>query len=98
MMRTTPDDLNVGDIFYECQSGYNIKCKVLTRPEWVEQEFAGKTRKYWTWFAENVFSGEKITYGLTEGLEHYGPRLYSEPQYAHFKDGASRFKFIGEVE
>jgi hypothetical protein len=95
-MQTTPDVMNIGDIFYECQSGYNIKCKVLTRPEWVLEEYAEKTRKHWTWFAENVFSGEKITYGLTEGLEHYGPRIYSEPQYVHFKDGVCSFKFIGE--
>ena len=96
-MRTTPDEMNIGDIFYECQSGYNIKCKVLTRPEWVLQESAEKTRKHWTWFAVNVFTGGNINYGLTEGLEHYGPRIYSEPQYVHYKDGVSSFKFVGET-
>ena len=96
MTSVKPDDLNEGDIFYECQSGFNIKCEILTRPEWVNEESFGKTRRHWTWFAKNVFSGESIEYGLTEGFEHYGPRLYSEPQYAHFIDGKPVFKYIGE--
>jgi len=91
-----PSELNVGDVFYECQSGYNIKCKVLTRPEFTEELTFGKLRRHWKWFAENACNSEKIAYGFTEGLEHYGPRLYSEPQYMHFKDGTPIFMFVGE--
>jgi hypothetical protein len=94
--KLTPADLNVADIFYECQSGFNIKCKALTRPEWLEEETLGKINRHWTWLAENVFSGEKISYGLTEGFEHYGPRLYWQPQYGRFTNGEYTFEYVGQ--
>jgi hypothetical protein len=91
-----PEDMNIGDIFYECQSGINLKCKVLTRPEYTNEVYSGIAKRHWKWVAENVYNGDKINYGLTEGFEHYGPRLYSEPQYVHFIDGECVFKFMGD--
>ena len=96
MHKCGPEDMNIGDIFYECQSGYNIMCKVLTRPEWTNEDVFGTSSRHWKWLGQNVHNREKIQYGLTEGLEHYGPRLYREPQYAHFIDGSAVFKFVGE--
>ena len=92
------NDVNVGDILYECQSGYNIKFEVMTRPEWTTETTFGKERRHWNFFGKNVYSKEIIQYGLTEGLEHYGPRLYNDPQYAHFSNGSAVFNFVGEEE
>jgi len=89
-----PSELNVGDVFYECQSGLNIKCEVITKP--VEGINLGK--KYWSWVSKNVFTEELIDYGLTEGFEYYGPRIYNEPQYISIVEGQLVFKFVGEIE
>lgn len=84
--------LQIGDIFYECEAGMNIEARVLTVPK----EVADEGRRHWEWQAENTKNGEVINYSLTEGLSHYGPRLYRDPQYASIKDGVVNFKFIGE--
>ena len=87
-----PDNLNVGDVFYECQYGINIKVEVITRPKYTLED----NRRHWVWIGKNVCDGSIINYALTEGLDHYGPRIYSEPQYCHFIDGEIVFKFLGE--
>jgi hypothetical protein len=87
-----PNELNVGDIFYECQSGFNIQAKVTTQPKSKTITFMEEEKIQWQWTAVNVTTGEEINYCLTEGLEHYGPRLYSEPQYVYVKDGEFDFK------
>ena len=87
-----PNELNVGDIFYECQSGMNIEAKVVTQPTSENIDISGKERIQWKWLAVNTTTKEEIDYCLTEGLEHYGPRLYSEPQYVYVKDGNFEFK------
>ena len=92
----SPADFTVGDIIYECQSGLNIKVEVTSRPEYVLETSFGTERKYWTWSGKNAYSGEAIAYALTEGLEHSGPRLYSEPQYVHVSNGEIVYRFIGD--
>ena len=92
-MKTKPSELNVGDIFYECQSGTNIKAKVTTQPKSKKVTLAGKECVQWEWTALNVTTDVKINYCLTEGFEHYGPRLYNEPQYVYMKGGEFEFKF-----
>lgn len=67
-----PIDLNVGDVFYECASGINFKMIVRTKPEFDN----GK----WSWTAIGS-DGNIIDYLITEGFEHYGPKIYSQPQY-----------------
>ena len=94
----SPADFTVGDTIYECQSGLNIKVEVTSRPEYVLETSFGTERKYWTWSGKNVYSGEAIAYALTEGLEHYGPRLYSEPQYVTVTGGEVAYRFIGDED
>jgi len=74
-------DLKIGNITYECQYGYNIKAKVTSEPE---QVCGVDEKPAWKWKAVNTQNGEEIEYMLTEGLSHYGPRLYWMPQYAKF--------------
>lgn len=86
-------DFNIGDIFYECEMGMNIEAKVTSIPE---LEVDGDGRKSWSWMAENTQNGDEISYRLTEGLSHYGPRLYTKPQYIHVSEGKKRsFKLVG---
>lgn len=85
--------LAMGDVFYECEAGFNIEARVLTAP--VEDEKKVDGLRSWTWEAENTQDGSKINYRLTERLSHYGPRLYRSPQYATFKDGELSFKLVG---
>lgn len=90
----TPADLSIDDIFYECQSGFNIKAKVLTQPTYEIVTIANKDRKQWSWKALNVTTNIIIDYTWTEGLSStYGPRIYSEPQYCRFENGQVIFTF-----
>lgn len=90
--------LKVGDEFFECESGINIHCRVtsdVTVDDYYD-DFSKENRKQYRWTAVNVYNDEEISYLITEGLEHYGPRLYSSPQYATVKNGNMEFKFYGQ--
>ena len=71
-------ELKIGDVFYECQSGHNLKMIVTSTPIIKD----GKI----TWTAKNML-GDEVDYLVTEGLEHYCPRIYDRPQYVSIKDG-----------
>lgn len=76
--------LAVGEVFYECEAGMNIEARVISIP--VEDAGVDGKRR-WSWKAENTQNGSVIDYVLTEGLSHYGPRLYRTPEYGYFRDG-----------
>jgi hypothetical protein len=71
-MRVKPSNLNVGDVFYECEHGENLQMTVV--------EPVSHENGQWKWAAKNE-SGEQFNYLITDGYEHYGPKIYSEPQY-----------------
>ena len=85
--------MKVGDVFYECEYGANIRARVTTAPVIDTTSWEGKRQLRWE--AENTESGEPISYLLTEGLDHYGPRIYDEPQYGYIKDGKWVTPFVG---
>lgn len=70
----TIEDIKIGDIHYEFDYGFGIKCEVLTTP-------IRNNDKQWTWLSKNVNTGEEIEYLVTEGFEHYGPKLYNYEAY-----------------
>lgn len=72
-MRISPDDLTYGSVFYECDYGMCIKLKVTS--------FITFKDNQWTWTAVDLGSGEEVDYLVTKGFEHYGPKLYSDPDY-----------------
>lgn len=86
--------LKVGDVIYECEGGMNLEARVTEAPTEAEG-FEG--RKKWAWTAINTQTGEEISYLLTEGLSHYGPRLYRQPQYCRFVNGEMDFPLLGAV-
>lgn len=71
-MRLHPKDLNVGDVFYEFAFGKNLEMTVV---EEVTHEY-GQYR----WVTEDK-NGERFDYLITDGYEHYGPKIYSMPVY-----------------
>jgi hypothetical protein len=87
-----PIDLKAGTLFYECQSGLNIEAACLAAPA-VSEGHGG--RQHWTWPARNTQTGEVISYALTEGLEHYGPRIYEAPQYCGMRNASIVFPLMG---
>lgn len=87
-----PSKMKPGTLFYECQSGINIEAVCIEAPI---QSAGHEDRPHWTWPARNTQTGELISYGLTEGLEHYGPRLYGEPQYCSIRDKKFLFDLLG---
>jgi hypothetical protein len=71
-MRIKPEDLYIGSVFYECEYGMNLRMVTETRPIFENGQ--------WKWTARDP--DDELTYYLvTEGYEHYGPKLYSEPIY-----------------
>lgn len=75
--------LKKDQIFYECQYGKNLEFVVVTEPTCDN----GK----WEWTARNTKSNEIINFLITEGYEHYGPRIYSQPQYVVMINGNAEF-------
>jgi hypothetical protein len=85
-------NIKVGDIHYEYEFGCGIKVRVITLPDF---ESGAEGRNYWFWQAELVAdlsdkevieyepgAGELIEYGITEGMSHYGPNLYTYSAYS----------------
>lgn len=71
-------ELQVGDRIIEEVYGRAIPMRVLTPPEVTEHKVSGELRRKVEF---TTISGvEEIHILLTEGLEHYGPRLHKTPQ------------------
>lgn len=68
------ENIKIGDIHYEFDYGFGIKCEVLTLP-------VRNDDGQWEWKSKNLNTGEKIDYLITEGFEHYGPKLYDYKAY-----------------
>lgn len=72
-----------GDVFYECEYGRNYEFIVVTEPKCDNNK--------WTWTAKNTKTDQIVEYLITEGYEHYGPRIYSQPQYVKMVNGEMVF-------
>lgn len=70
--------IKVGDIHYEFEYGYGIKCEVITLP-------TNDGDGYWTWKSRNVNTGKEINYGVRENMSHYAPNLYDYEAYSGCK-------------
>lgn len=80
-MRQFYETLRKGDVFWEsCQLG-NVKGVVTTEPKLENDVF--------TFTADITRDGVNIThdvsYRITKGMEHYGPKLYQEPAYVNIR-------------
>ncbi len=68
------EKMQVGETYYECQYGMNKQIMILTEPKWDQHHVQ------LTWTARNE-ENNVIEYLITEGFEHYGPRIYRTPIY-----------------
>ena len=84
--------LKVGDVIYECGGGCNIEAEIITTPERFTG-FDGFSAVKWK--AKNTQNGDTISYLITAGLTHYGPRLYRSPQYVKMVGGNITYPLIG---
>lgn len=95
-MRAPFDEIaqfKVGTVFYECEAGMNIEARVTSEPV-LGEGYEG--RRVLTWEAVNTQNDEPISYRLTEGLEHYGPRIYGQPKYVRVNKGGWEFPLLGK--
>lgn len=81
-MRLHPKDLTLGTIFYEYAYGISVAYEVTEEVKTSSYYDLARTREQWIWKAKDVETGEEIEFLVTEGLEHYGPKIYKEPSYA----------------
>src|SRR5438128_990324 len=88
--------MKIGDVFYECEMGLNIRSRVMSEPVVSNDGYEG--RRVLRWAAENTEDGSSVDYMLTEGLDHYGPRIYDAPQYGYVKDGEWTVRLVGEEQ
>lgn len=84
-------ELKVGEVFFECDSGVNLTFSVTVDPVISKCDISGKEHRQVAWTANNVASGKDTIFMVTEGLEHYGPKIYRTPQYVAFKDGEMKW-------
>jgi len=82
-MSLKPNEIYKGMVFYESAYGSNIRFVAIDVPRENEIHLANesKPRKQWHWKATNTETNEVTSFTVTEGLEHYGPKIYSEPAY-----------------
>lgn len=84
----------VGQVFYECESGRNIVAMCLTKAEIVAADDGKRSARF---KGLNLMSHEEINYMVTEGLMHYGPRLYTNPEYVKVAGpGEIEISYMGE--
>jgi hypothetical protein len=88
----------VGQLFYECESGDNYECVVTTVPVVTVADWDDGDKRQARFKAINAQNGVEIDYLATEGLMHYGPRLYTEPQYVRIVGGVAQVRFVGELD
>ena len=82
------EDIKIGDIHYEYEHGHGIKVEVITTPERKNSDRVGYQ---WSWKAKVLEDSAKtmeideiIDYLITEGYEHYGPKLYDHEAYISY--------------
>lgn len=68
------NDIRIGDIHFEFECGLYVRSEVISLP--IRDE-----KGYWSWQSKNTLTGRVIDYGVTEGLAHYGPNLYTYMPY-----------------
>jgi hypothetical protein len=81
-------DVKCGDVVWECEYGNNIK---MTIKEGAIDTGDGIKAIGVT------SSGVEIPLYHSHDYEHYGPKLYSSPQYCYMKDGECIFHDSGET-
>lgn len=91
--------LKVGDVFFECEYGSNLRARVTFPPEVTTTTFNddNKERRQVNFIAVNTENDVSINYLITEGLEHYGARLYKDAQYGrvNFDDNTWHIPLMG---
>jgi hypothetical protein len=85
-MRIDYKTLKVNDEFWESSQYGNIHCRVINTPVVDQIEIRGKIYDRYNWTAIDIDSGKQLSYTITEGLEHYGPSLYTEPAYVNIQE------------
>lgn len=70
--------LKIGDVFYESSYGSELEATVT---EAVTTTVDKDSRTQYRWKAETS-AGHEISYLITEGYEHYGPRITLTPMYS----------------
>lgn len=70
-------NIKLGDVQYEYEYGHELKSTVIVLPAEIEPG-------YWQWI-NKMDSGQRITYGVREGMGHYGPNLYTYQAYIKIK-------------
>ncbi len=84
-------EIKVGDIHYEYSCGIEIIVEVISEPtKKIYDNHNGKDRYQYKWSSKITKSngmtiGSVVDYVITEGLEHYGPKLYDYQAYIGMK-------------
>lgn len=76
MSRLHPRDLKLGDVFYECEQGLNLKVTVSEAPICELEDGYEK----WSWKATRI-NGSTVDYFWHSKHTAYAPKIYSQPEY-----------------
>ncbi len=87
----TLNELKIGDTLYEYGYGLELITKVITTPISTDIEINNKLYKQWSWKSMVQNSNAIVDYVITEGMEHYGPKLYDYPAYSKTQYGIMRY-------
>lgn len=79
-------DFKVGDVFYESDYCGTVKLQVSTLPSVEEVDIFDEKHRQVSFKATMIEGGKEVEFLMTEGLEHYGPKLYDHPAYVNLKE------------
>ena len=81
MTRLKIQDIREGDIFYESSQAVTAKFLASQDPHSDEIDIQGRVHTRWHLKALHEVSNTIQHFTVTEGFEHYGPSLYTQPAY-----------------
>lgn len=87
MDRVSLRDVKAGEVVWECEGGRNLRMTI--------KDNAANTGKGYEAIGVTVNDVEVYLYHAY-GYEHYGPKLYKNPQYCYLRDGEVHFDDCGE--
>ena len=72
--------LKNNDVFFECECGMNSEYRVTENIKFND------ARDAISWKGVNTNTNEIVEFMIREDYQHYGPKIYKEPQYVSMNE------------
>lgn len=74
-----PENMEIGDVFYESGYGMDVMFVVTKKPEIIHSN--ENVQLVWEGKKDGDLNNPPTKFLITKGFEHYGPKIYTQPMY-----------------